>query len=192
MYAIIACGVFEREIELLRPDLGFAFNAHYLPAGLHVSFEALGDALKEELERCEAEGAEGIIVAFGRCHPGIEEMLRPHRAALIDCQNCVDALITARAVQERAKKGLFFYLSPGWLDAWKEIFSSLNWGLEEARMAMGSFRGSIYMDTLKDAEDREDALLEFFDFTNLPFEVIPVDLGHFKSLITKARESLEV
>jgi len=94
-------------------------------------------------------------------------------------------------MEEKAKKGLFFYLSPGWLDAWKDIFRRLNWGPEEARMQMGSFRGSVYMDTLKDAAAREEELLEFFDFTNLPFEIMPVDLGHFKSLIVKAKESLE-
>ena len=34
-------------------------------------------------------------------------------------------------------------------------------------------------------------LLEFFDFTNLPFTIMPVELDHFKSLIIKAKESLE-
>jgi hypothetical protein len=47
------------------------------------------------------------------------------------------------------------------------------------------------MDTLKDASSREQELLEFFDFTNLPFEVMPVDLNHFKSLLVKAKRSLE-
>jgi len=58
-------------------------------------------------------------------------------------------------------------------------------------MHMGSFRGSVYLDTLKDAPARQDELLQFFDFTNLPFEIMPVDLGHFKSLIVKAKERLE-
>jgi hypothetical protein len=47
------------------------------------------------------------------------------------------------------------------------------------------------MDTLKDAPSREQELLEFFDFTNLLFEVMPVDLNHFKSLLIKAKESWE-
>jgi len=83
------------------------------------------------------------------------------------------------------------YLSPGWLDAWKDIFARLNWDQAEARLQMGSFRGAIYIDTLSDAHQREEQLLEFFDFTNLPFEVMPVDLSHFKSLIIKAQERLE-
>ena len=39
MYAIIACGIFEKEIEALREELGFPFEAHYLAAGLHVTFD---------------------------------------------------------------------------------------------------------------------------------------------------------
>ncbi len=94
-------------------------------------------------------------------------------------------------MEDKAKEGLFFYLSPGWIDAWREIFRRLNWGPAEARMQMGSFKGTVYMDTLNDASQREMELLEFFDFTNLPFEIMPVDLDHFKSIISKAKDKLE-
>ena len=191
MYAIIACGIFEKEIEALRPELGFPFEAHYLGAGLHVDFDDLKGALVAQLEKCRKNGNEGMIVVYGQCHPQIDEILRPYHASLVACQNCVDAFITRKGMEMKARDGLFFYLSPGWLDAWKDIFCRLNWGLEEARMQMGSFRGSVYLDTLKDAQASEKELLEFFDFTNLPFEIMPVDLGYFKSLIVKAKERLE-
>lgn len=189
MYAIIACGVFQKEIEQLREQLGFPFEIHYLEPGLHVDFDELKEALKAELERCK--GYEGIIVVYGQCHPKIDEILMPYKAALADCQNCIDAFITRRGMEEKAKQGLYFYLSPGWLDAWRDIFRRLNWGPTEARLQMGSFKGVVYLDTMKDAPDRELELLEFFDFTNLPFEVMPVDLSHFRSLIANAKEKLE-
>ena len=191
MYAVIACGIFEKEIEALRRELDFSFEAHYLGAGLHVDFDDLKMALLAELEKCRKEGSEGTIVIYGQCLPLIEDILKPYHAELAACQNCVDAFITRKGLEKKAKGGLFFYLSPGWMDAWKDILRRLNWGPEEARMQMGSFRGTVYLDTLKDAVAREEELLEFFDFTNLPFEVMPVDLGHFKSLIVKAKESLE-
>jgi hypothetical protein len=191
MYAIIACGIFQKEIEALRGELGFPFEVHYLASGLHVDFDDIKAALTAELEACKNGGYEGIIVAYGQCHPRIDDLLKPYHAALISCQNCIDAFITRKAVEKKANEGLFFYLSPGWLDAWHDIFARLNWDPSEARLQMGSFRGSIYLDTIKDAPEREMELLEFFDFTNLPFEVMPVDLSHFKSLIINAKESLE-
>jgi len=191
MYSIIACGIFEKEIEALRSEIGFPFEAHYLGAGLHVDFGDLKEALVAELDKCKTNDSEGTIVVYGQCHPDIEEIIKPYQAALTACQNCVDAFITRRGLENKAKDGLFFYLSPGWLDAWKDIFRRLNWNQEVARMQMGSFRGSVYLDTLKDAPAREEELLEFFDFTNLPFEIMPVDLGHFKSLIINAKEKLE-
>jgi len=191
MYAIIACGVFQKEIEGLQSDLGFPFEAHYLASGLHVDFDDIREALTSELENCQKKDTREVIVAYGQCHPKIEDILNPYHAALIDCQSCVDAFITRKAMEEKAREGLFFYLSPGWLDAWKDIFARLNWDQAEARLQMGSFRGAIYIDTLSDAHQREEQLLEFFDFTNLPFEVMPVDLSHFKSLIIKAQERLE-
>jgi hypothetical protein len=191
MYTIIACGIFKDEIERLSVDLGFPFKARYLGTGLHVDFDELKDALEEELKRASSDGSQGIIVAYGQCHPKIDEILKPYHAALMDCQNCVDAFISRRAVEKNAREGLFFYLSPGWLDAWKDIFNRLGWDPEIARQHMGSFKGSIYIDTMKDAPEREEELLEFFDFTNLPFTIMPVELDHFKSLIIKATKSLE-
>ena len=191
MYTIIACGIFKDELEKVSDDLGFPFRARYLGPGLHVDFDELKCALEEEMKRASSDGSQGIIVAYGQCHPKIDEILKPYHAALLDCQNCVDALITRKAMEDKAREGLFFYLSPGWLDAWRDIFNRLGWDPEIARLQMGSFKGSIYIDTLKDAQVREEELLEFFDFTNLPFTIMPVELNHFKSLIIKAKESLE-
>ncbi len=193
MYAIIACGVFQKEIERLKEKQGldFPFEAHYLDPGLHVNFDELMEALRGELELCQGKGYEGIVVVYGQCHPKMDEILKTYSAALIDCQNCVDAFITRKGMEEKAKHGLYFYLSPGWLEAWREIFRRMNWDLSEARLQMGPFKGVVFVDTLEDASFREQELLAFFDYTNLPFEIMPIRLDHFKSLIIKAKESLE-
>ena len=188
---MIVCGVFQKEIEALKEELGFPFRASYLSPGLHVDFDELRLALDKELKSADQSGSQGIIVIYGQCHPKIDEILKPYHAALMDCQNCVDAFISRQAVEKKAREGLFFYLSPGWLDAWKDIFNRLGWDQEIARQQMGSFKGSIYIDTMKDAQEREEELLEFFDFTNLPFTIMPMELDHFKSLIIKAIKSLE-
>jgi len=56
MDAIIACGVFQKEIEALRGELGFSFEEHYLGPGLHVNFDDLSNALQAELERAQTNG----------------------------------------------------------------------------------------------------------------------------------------
>lgn len=189
MYAIISCGVFQKELERIAEDLDFPFEAHYLGAGLHVDFDELADALKAELEKCK--GYDGIIVAYGDCHPKIKEILKPYHAAQINCQNCIDAFITRKAVENKAREGLYFYLSPGWMECWREILARLNWGQEESRLQLGSFKGSVFIDTLGDASDYEQDLIEFLDFTLLPYEIMPVNLDHFKSLIIDAKKRLE-
>lgn len=188
MYALLACGIFQKEIELLREELGFPFQLHNLDPGLHVDFDELAGALKDELDKCI--NYKGIIIAYGECHPRIREMLKPYNAVLIDCQNCIDALITRKGMENKGKEGLYFYLSPGWIEAWREIFRRLNWDREAARLQLGSFKSAIFLDTLGNAKDYENELLEFFDYTNLPFEIMPVDLIHFKSLIVNAKDHL--
>lgn len=189
MYAIVACGVFQKEIELIAESLGFPFEAHYLEAGLHVNFDELAEALRSELERCK--GYEGIIVGYGECHPRIRDIIKPYHAALIECQNCVDAFITRKCVEKKANQGLYFYLSPGWIECWREIFARLNWAREETRLQLGSFKGAAFIDTLKNAPEYEQELIEFLDFTLLRYEIMPVNLDHFKSLIIDAKKRLE-
>ena len=192
MYAIVACGIFEKELELLRPDLGFAFQAHYLAAGLHVDFDRLQAALAAKLEQCRSDGAEGIIVLYGQCHPGMDKILKPYHAALIDCQNCVDALITRKGMEDKAREGLLLlplsglagclegYLPPHELGEWRRP----EWPWAPSRDRSTSTPSKTH-------PVREKDLLEFFDFTNLPFQIMPVDLGHFRSIIIRAKESLE-
>jgi hypothetical protein len=60
-----------------------------------------------------------------------------------------------------------------------------------SRLQLGSFKGSVFMDTLGNASDYEQDLIEFLDFTLLPYEIMPVNLDHFKSLIIDAKKRLE-
>lgn len=188
MYCIISCGVFKKELEKIASELDFPFEVRYLEAGLHVSFDDLGEALKSELEKCKDYK---IIVLYGACHPNIDQILAPYKAVLISCQNCIDALVTKEVVEKVSKRGLYFYLSPGWLDCWRDVFSRLNWNPEDARRQMGCFKGVIFLDTLENASEYEDELISFLDFTLLPYEFMPADLGHFKSLIMDAKKKLE-
>lgn len=189
MYALIACGVFEKEIERIKETLGFPLETFYLEAGLHVDFDDLGAALKAQLEECR--DYQGIIVAYGACHPKIEEIISPYNATLLKAQNCIDAFITRKKVEEIARRGLYFYLSPGWLDCWQDMFARLAWDQTEARYQLGSFKGTIFIDTLNNSGDYEWDLIEFLDFTLLKYEIIPAALDHFKSLIIDAKERLE-
>jgi Protein of unknown function (DUF1638) len=189
MYALIACGIFQKEIEMVREKLGFSFELFSLDSGLHVDFDMLAGALNAELAKCNSY--RGIIIIYGECHPKIREIIRPFKAVLINCQNCVDALITRKGMENKGKDGLYFYLSPGWIEAWRDIFQRLNWDREVARLHLGAFKGAVFLDTLGNAKDYEIELMEFFDYTNLPFEIMPVDLAYFKSLITDAKDCLE-
>lgn len=189
MYAIIACGIFKDEIDKISDELGFPFEVHYLEPGLHVDFDALSAALKAKLEDCK--DYEGIIVAYGQCHPQIVDIISPYKATLLNCQNCIDALITQKKVREIAERGLYFYLSPGWIKSWKDMFARMSWDQEETRFQLAAFKGTIFIDTLDNAKEYEQDLIEFLDYSLLIYEIMPADLKHFTSLILEAKAQLE-
>jgi len=189
MYAIIACGIFKDEIEKIADELDFPAEFHYLDPGLHVDFDDLESDLKAKLVECKS--CEGIIVAYGECHPKMAEILAPYKAELLDCQNCVDALITREKVVEIAENGLYFYLSPGWIKSWRDMFDRMRWDQEEARFQLAPFKGAIFIDSLGNVMDYQEDLIEFLDYTLLVTDIMPVDLDHFKSLIEEAKARLE-
>jgi hypothetical protein len=188
-YALLACGVFKKEIERIG-CLGYDCKVKLLDPGLHVDFDQLLAALSSALD--EARASDGTVVAFGACHPQMNEILSSYNAVLLNCQNCVDALIPRAEVERRASCGLYFYLSPGWIECWRDIFRLLGWGMEEARMALGGFRGAVFLDTLGNAGDYEMDILEFFDYTLLLVEVVPAGLDHFRSLLSDAFHRLNL
>ena len=78
MYAIIACGIFQKEIQALRGELGFPFEVHYLASGLHVDFDDIKAALADpvifdsrNLYEPELVARHGLTyVSIGRPMPG--------------------------------------------------------------------------------------------------------------------------
>lgn len=133
MYNLIVCGVFEKEIEAIREDLGFPFKARYLGPGLHVDFDELRTALDQELKKASQSGSEGTIVIYGQCHPQIDDILKPYPATLVDCQSCVDAFITRKVMEEKAKRVFSSIFPPaGWMPG--EIYS-IGWAGMQKRLA---------------------------------------------------------
>jgi len=131
MYAIVACGVFRGEIERIRQGLGVDLAVTYLDPGLHVSFDELEAALTADLERHRGTKT---IVAFGACHPRMNEILKPYGAVLLDCQNCIDAFITGAEVERRAASGRL--LLPSLLDGSSAgVRSSRAWAGASTRRA---------------------------------------------------------
>ncbi|MFP4351780.1 MAG: DUF1638 domain-containing protein [Puniceicoccaceae bacterium] len=119
-YALIACDVFQAEIDAFSADGPPPWSScRFLEMGLHDQPDVLRARLQAAIEETEAGGAvETIALAYGRCGNGLIGV-RAGRVPLIlpQAHDCISILLGGVERHDallRADPGSYFY-SPGWV-----------------------------------------------------------------------------
>ena len=128
-----------------------------------------------------------IILLYGsKCHPEFYDFLSGYYNLIrFDQSNCIELMIGVR-IEEINQSAKTFYLTPGWLDRWREIFDS-GWGLDKVslRQSFGIYDRTLLVDTgVGDITDEK--ILDFFEYTQVPIEVEQGGLAVFKRNIIAA------
>ncbi|GAV23252.1 DUF1638 domain-containing protein [Carboxydothermus pertinax] len=182
---LICCGILQKELEQIFKEIGNRNNVPeriYLEPALHVDF----DKLKTELESTLAnqqKKSEKLFLVYGlQCHPEMKVLAQNYKATVIPAQNCIDMLLGDKInfVNQEAKT---FFLTPGWLENWKSIFiNGLGWDSITARQNFGFYERILLLDTgIKTFKEEE--ILEFFDYTQIPIETHEISLHNLRQLV---------
>lgn len=179
---IVGCAIFRTELEAVLGSDGE--SALWLSPGLHVEDARLEAGLTEALG-----GRRAVACLYGaRCHPDLGRLLGK-LGAHFPGKDCIAAFLpeAERAALE-AKKA--FVMTPGWLRHWREIFvEGLRWEDVDARQNFGFYDSIALLDFGLEPLD-EFAVLEFFEFTGKPVEIVPATLDHFRSELERLLERL--
>ena len=175
MLTVLGCAIFRSELEHV---LGADLHATWLPAGLHVSEERLGQALEEAL------GAEdGVACFYGACHPDLDAKLAERGGRRLEAKNCIAAFLSSAEQAELGDR--VFIMSPGWLKAWRNIFvEGLGWDEIDARTNFGAYDLVVVLDFGLEPIDDLD-VLEFFDYTQTEVEIVPATLDYFRAQVAR-------
>ena len=117
--AILACDVFQEELEALLPELLPEAPVRYLEMGLHDTPDRLRESVSGVIAELESDpGLERILLAYGRCGNGLVGV-RAARSPLIlpQAHDCLSVLLGGRERHNallRENPGTYFY-SPGWV-----------------------------------------------------------------------------
>jgi hypothetical protein len=157
----------------------------YLQAGLHVDFDRLKAAVIDALKNTEADR---IILLYGsKCHPEFHKLLDGTDIITFKQANCIELILGDR-MQEIDRLFRTFYLTPGWMLCWREIFEQgLHWDEVDMRQSFGFFDQILLLDT-DVGEITGEQVLEFFERTRVPIKVEKVGLAGFKGNIIAAME----
>lgn len=107
MITVIACGILEPEIRFIFGELVVPSTLRFLPAELHVHTSLLRNQLIEELKRSDPP----VIVIYGKCFPGIEDVCRTHGVHRIQIDTCYE-MVAGTMFHELLKEepGTYFLL----------------------------------------------------------------------------------
>ena len=159
---VIACPVFQRELELLARRAKTEPVLRHLDMGLHEgSAEGLRTALQAAIDGVDADQTDAVAIAYGLCNRGVVGLRARELPVVIPrAHDCIGMLLgSARCylAQLEAIPGTYFQ-SPGWLE-----HSPANGEIRRQDIAFGP-TANVTREQLaeKYGEDNADYLLEQF------------------------------
>jgi hypothetical protein len=189
---VLSCGIYQLELESVLPEikaeLGAELRVRYLPPALDVNETRLAEAIARGLADNapgEAGDKKPSLLLYGRmCHTDMAGITRGTGAVYPGAANCVEAFLSPEKKREIDATGNVYYLTMSGLKLWREIYQQGHgWDAVDARINFGSFDRIVVLDCgLFEITDEE--LFDFFEFTQVPVEVMPITLDYFKGMVT--------
>jgi hypothetical protein len=181
----LSCGIYQMELEKVLPEivaeLGADLRIRYLPPALDVNEDRLAAAITQGLKDLCGEKS---LLLYGRmCHTDMAGVTKGTGAVYPRAANCVEAFLSPEKKREMDATGNAYYLTMSGLKLWREIYrQGHGWEAADARANFGSFDKIVVLDCgLFPIADEE--LFEFFEFTQVPVEVLPITLDYFKETV---------
>lgn len=176
---LIACKIFFDELQYCLPPKA-DLKIIWIEAALHVNFTRLEEELKKSLSEAAAIGSEIQLFLGIGCHPDIIKLAKEFGARISPVKNCLEAFLGAR--QNELEKNDTMILTPGWIRAWLSIMAALGWDEVDVRMNYGRYQRILLLEPgINPLTDEE--ILSFFDLIQVPIEIEPLELSHFKALL---------
>ncbi|BBB90051.1 MAG TPA: DUF1638 domain-containing protein [Methylomusa anaerophila] len=177
---MLCCAILKDEIEHILKDENVEIR--YLDPALHVDLKKLLSAVTNAIQAYDDK--ENLTLIFGTgCHMEMEELAARNGCRCIEARNCIEMLLGEK-MAEMDKEARTFYLTTGWLNNWRQIFEEgLHWDKVDARQNFGGYDRIVLLDTGLVPFD-DEKILEFFDFAEVPIEIVPIDLENLRKLLT--------
>ena len=178
---IIACKVFADELlHVLKGKEDVEII--WLDAALHADLPRLEHELTEVLAATGTNQEEVRLFMGVGCHPDIVKLARKFGVPFSTVKNCLEAFLGSKV--EEMEQDRTMLMTPGWIRAWPGIMTSLGWDEVDVRINLGRYNRILLLEPginpLNDVE-----ILAFFDLVQVPIEVEPLDLAHFRAALAE-------
>jgi hypothetical protein len=183
---ILSCGIFRFELEKILPEIKAELGlddiqVEFLPPALDVNAGILEKSVTEKLESRQDD--RNALLYGSMCHTEWGRITEKSGAVYPKASNCVEILFSPGKKKESDASANIYYLTMGGLKLWKEIYrQGHGWDSADARANFGYFEKIVVLDT-GIFEITEEELFDFFEYTQVPVEVMKISTDYFKSLV---------
>lgn len=178
---IIACKVFADELQHVLTDEE-GVEIIWVDAALHADLPRLEKELTQALVAAgEKEDKVRLFLGVG-CLPDIVKLARQFGVPFSTVKNCLEAFLGSKVKELEQDRTIL--MTPGWIRAWPAIMASLGWDEVDVRINLGSYNRILLLEPgINPLTDEE--ILEFFDLVQVPLEVEPLNLEHFRTTLAE-------
>ena len=196
-YAIVSCGTLHPELSYLK-NSGFldTDKIFFTTPGLHENIRELEKQLVRQLNHANQYSQKLIVLYGSRCYIDPVNPLRTIDKIIeeqgvdvqrIQAKNCIDMLADSKQWAGISEGEKIYWLSPGWLKSWKQIFK--DWDIGLANETFPQNEKAIILDSVdiynEYSEQYPEKLLEFFEWMKIPIEPYKISLEWLKGLLLK-------
>lgn len=116
----IACSIFKNELEGLLKEAKINIPVILIDSMLHMKPDVLEQKLGAEIIKY---GDCNIILAFGECNPGMNEIENIPNIRRIQGLNCCNILLGLKRYNQLRAEGAFILINE-WIERWEDIFKN--------------------------------------------------------------------
>ena len=155
--------------ELNNQDIEVTF----LSPGLHINCNKMETEITENLA---LKKEQKIVLLYGNmCHTKLISIAKDYNAVIPAERNCIEMILSPEKKKEIDQYGNVFYVTTGWVQHWREIFQD--------RTAIAACDKIVVLDTVDELISDEE-LLDFFDYIQIPIEMMKTPLHYFEDTLT--------
>ena len=180
---LISCPIFAKELAAVLPELSLDPALHLMNYKVHLSSRDMEHELARAIQAAQDDGGAISLLVGQECQAQqpLSHIAESCHGRLPAEQNCIDIFLgkeRARALQENRTT----IMTSGWIEMFNKSIAEGFWTVEDARINLGWYDKILLLDTgIEPLSD--EMILEFFELTQVPIEILPVSLEHFKKVV---------
>lgn len=182
---LITCPIFAKELAVVLPEIAAEPTVRLMDYSVHLNAKTMEKELAGGIAAAQSEGAAISLLVGQECQAlqPLSQIAATCKGALPEGRNCLEIILgreKARALQENRTT----LMTPAWIRMINNSIADGYWTVEDARLNLGRYQRIILLDFGLEPLD-DELIMEFFELTGVPIEIMPVSLDHFKQVVRK-------